>query len=290
MSANLVLIASYPKSGNTWIRIFLERLRYGPDYPLNNLDGALQGMFRRLVFDALVPVNSADLLSDEIEFFLPDVYRRFAAESEGAAFVKVHDRVRRNRKGEWLFPDDSVRRAIYVVRHPFDVAVSLAHHFGSTAERAIEFMELDALERHGSKATDDMPEEFGSWSANVSSWLDGPYRLHVVRYEDLLANPMEQFSGIAAAVGLQVTSDGLNRVVDATRFERLQSEEARAGFAERPGVSSRFFRAGRAKCWEGILDSSQRARIVAGHGAVMKRLGYTADGDTLPLPSGFVRM
>jgi hypothetical protein len=285
MSGSLVLIASFPKSGNTWIRIFLERLKYGPDHPINSLDGGLQGMFRRQVFDTLVPVNAADLLSDEIEFFLPDVYRRFAAELEGDAFVKVHDTARRNRQGEWLYPTDSVRLVIYVVRHPFDVAVSMACHFGSTSERAVDFMGLEEPERRVSKATDAMPEDFGSWSSNVNSWLNGPYAVTMVRYEDLLATPMEQFSCIAVAAGVRVTSDELSLAVEATRFERLQSEEMRTGFVERPGGSLRFFRSGRAKCWEGVLDPAIRGRIVAEHGAVMKRLGYTADGDTLPMPS-----
>jgi aryl sulfotransferase len=284
MSASLVPIASYPKSGNTWIRIFLERLKYGPDHPINSIDGGLQGMFRRQVFDALVPVNAADLLSDEIEFFLPDVYRRFAAELKGDAFVKVHDTARRNRQGEWLYPTDSVRLVIYVVRHPFDVAVSMAWHFGSTPERAVDFMVRVEPERRISKATDEMPEDFGSWSSNVVSWLDGPYAICLVRYEDLLATPMEQFSRIAAAAGLRATTDELSVVVEAARFERLQREEMRTGFVERAKNSARFFRSGRAKCWEGELDQAMRARIVAEHGAVMERLGYTADGDTLPMP------
>ncbi|HEX9158963.1 MAG TPA: sulfotransferase domain-containing protein, partial [Rhizomicrobium sp.] len=106
-----------------------------------------------------------------------------------------------------------------------------------------------------------------------------------VRYEDLLATPMEQFSRIVAAAGLRATTDERALLVEATRFERLQSEEMRTGFVERARNSARFFRLGRAKCWEGELDPAMRARIVAEHGAVMERLGYTADGDTLPIPA-----
>ena len=95
MSAKLVLIASFPKSGNTWTRIVLERIRQGPDFPINGLDDRFQGVGRRLLFDSIFPVNAADLPPDEIENMLPDMYRQVAAEAAESSFVKVHDNVRK---------------------------------------------------------------------------------------------------------------------------------------------------------------------------------------------------
>ncbi|HLY07626.1 MAG TPA: hypothetical protein VKR31_17905, partial [Rhizomicrobium sp.] len=82
MTPGFVLIASYPKSGNTWMRLALENLRRGAGKPvsINDLDVRYQDIFLRSAFDDWMPVNAADLSFEEIEGFLPDMYRRMAAE------------------------------------------------------------------------------------------------------------------------------------------------------------------------------------------------------------------
>ena len=104
MSGHLVLIASYPKSGNTWVRLMLETLRRKAPVSINDIGNGIYGFERRCLFDALAPAEAADLLPDEIEDLLPDVYAALAAEAEGPVFNKVHDRLRKTCSGRWLFP------------------------------------------------------------------------------------------------------------------------------------------------------------------------------------------
>jgi len=289
VSNGLVLIASYPKSGNTWTRLVLTRLGGRPEqaFSINRLEGHWQGIARRRLFDDYSPVNAGDLTPAEIELFLPDINRRLAAEVPDPAFVKVHDCARRTEQCGWHYPPDSVRVVIYLTRHPYDVAVSTAHHFGTTPDEAVEIMGDDGVARESSgKLQPSMPQWVGSWSANVISWLDGPYPLALMRYEDVHADPVSAFQELAAAAGLAVGVDEVRRVVDATRFELLQQEEEKQGFRERPKTSTRFFRAGRPGAWKGMLDDSLQARLAREHGAVMERLGYSDDGEAVAIPNG----
>ncbi len=283
MTANLILIASYPKSGNTWTRMVFEKLRHGLEFSLNNLDGSFQGIHRRMLFDRMFPVNAAELWPEEVENMLPSMYRQLSAETAGQAIIKVHDNVRRTPSGEWVYPPECVSAAIYLTRHPFDVAVSNANHFGIGIESAIAFLAEDVTPGIATWLPESLDQYFGTWSQNVSSWLDrAPYPLAVARYEDLLADPIPEFARLARAAGFSAAPDEIARAVEASGFAQLQTEETRYGFNERPDTCSLFFRSGRLRSWEGVLDEALREQLLRDHGAVMRRMGYTADGGVGP--------
>lgn len=282
MSGRFVLVASYPKSGNTWTRIVLEHLSRGADRPfaLNALDAKYHGVMRRFAFDGRMPANAADLLPAEIDELLPALYRELNNESNATVFLKVHDSAKRNRRGDWLYPPDCARCVIYLMRHPFDVAVSTAHHLGISLERAVIVMADDGSKRNpDANLPQSLPQIFGSWSGNVGSWLDSEaYQVSWARYEDLCADPLPHFVRFAEAAGLSVTQDDVARAVEGASFEKLRCEEEVAGFRERPHTSPRFFREGRCGTWRGVLGKGLRDRLVRDHGRVMERLGYGADG------------
>ena len=289
MSGGFVLIASYPKSGNTWIRMALQKLRRGINQPvsINDLDVRYQDIFRRVAFDDWMPVNAADLSVEEIEGFLPDLYRRLAPEIRDFAPIKVHDNARRNVRGEWIYPPDCVRAVIYLVRHPFDVAVSLANHLNAGVERAVAMMADDgSAHRPPARLVKSLPQNFGTWSGNVASWLDNPfYPVTWARYEDLCEEPLEHIVRFAKAAGLPASRDDVEAAVRATDFQVLQREETESGFREKFKSSPQFFRSGRPGAWRGILDATLRERLVRDHGHVMERLGYGAEGEVNDLPA-----
>ena len=287
MSGRFVLIASYPKSGNTWTRIVLETLWRGTGraISINDLGAPYHGISRRLTFDSWLPVNAADLLTVEMEGFLPDLYRRILAELRDLTLVKAHDAAKRNFRGEWIYPPDCMRTVIYLVRHPFDVAVSTAHHLSVSPERAVEIMADDGTRRPPHRSmSQSLPQTFASWSSNIESWLDNDsYDVTWARYEDVCAEPSAHFRRFADAAGLHATESEMAEAIETGRFERLQREEERAGFRERPQSSPKFFREGRSGTWKGVLDEALRERLVRDHGRVMQRLGYGEDGSVAPI-------
>ena len=244
------------------------------------------GVSRRLLFDSISPANASDLLRPEIENLLPKTFRHVTSQSSSDLFVKVHDDARRTEDGDWLYPPDCVRAVIYLVRHPYDVTVSCAHHLGLTLEEMVNLMADDAIVSHFENSLPlSLPQHVGSWSSNASSWLGPtPYAVSFARYEDLHLDPVGSFRRLARAAGFQVADPEIANAVEATQFDSLRRQEQESGFRERPPTSSTFFREGRPRTWEGVLSQELRDKLARDHSVMMEKLGYAADGSILPLP------
>jgi len=119
-------------------------------------------------------------------------------------------------------------------------------------------------------------EVHGSWSQHVWSWTRSPHHaLHVVRYEDMLAEPQKTFAAMAQHLRLASTRRNLARAIERSSFARLKAQEREKGFRERPPHADQdFFREGRAGQWKNVLTSDQIDRIVRDHGEQMMRFGY----------------
>jgi hypothetical protein len=281
MQKHLVWLASYPKSGNTWVRAFLTAYQHGPgvELDINRLDLG-QHAASRVLFDRIIGFPASDLIPAEIDRLRPEVYRALSQEVSEPLFLKVHDRWRRSDQGSAVFPAEVSRLAVYIVRNPLAVAPSLANHLGGTVDAAIERMASDA---HGlANARDQMhpqlPQPMGAWSSHVASWLEQTeIPVHLLRYEDLCADPSGQFRRLLHAVALEIDPERLAWALEQTRFERLQAAEVASGFRERRIVSPRFFRQGRPDAWRNELTHSQVERILSQHAAWMQRLGYPTD-------------
>lgn len=274
----LVWLASYPKSGNTWVRLLLEAYNH-PDQPLpdiNDIRSSLHVASREL-FDRVIGVEASDLTDSEIDALRPEVYRHLASEGDEPLFLKVHDAWQRTEQGVALFPSDVTLVAVYIVRDPRAVAPSYANHNGVTVDRAIEQMAHDhhALAQASRRLSHQLHQFMGSWSDHVTSWLDqDEMPVHLVRYEDLHAATAATFAGILQAAGLPVDQARLDKAVAATAFAHLQAQEEAASFRERPSSAERFFRKGQADSWREELTPAQIEQIIADHGPVMARLGY----------------
>lgn len=275
---SIVWLASYLKSGNTWMRAMLTALTQAgsatPD--LNALVGSAQ-LAERQFLDDWCGINSAELPAGRLPDYIRAIRLIAGDLFEPPAFVKIHDRFAETHEGLALFPAEATRVAVYLVRNPLDVAPSLAAHNASTIDEAVELMSDAgyALHKLRGRANEFLPVEIGDWSGHVLSWLDQTeVPVLVVRYEDMLADPAAALGRVAAAAGLSAEPPALVAAAEACAFERLQQAERDGGFAERPLAMSRFFRQGRSGSGQTELTAAQRQTIIANHGAVMERLGY----------------
>jgi hypothetical protein len=116
---------------------------------------------------------------------------------------------------------------------------------------------------------------WGSWSENVRSWTTNPPPvIKVVRYEDLLDDPIASFTAIAEHMRIGATPAEIEEAVRLASFEELTKKEEAGGFVDRPEWIDRFFRVGRAGQWKERLTPEQVERIVADHREQMARFGY----------------
>ena len=92
------------------------------------------------------------------------------------------------------------------------------------------------------------------WSGHVRSWLDQTeVPVHLLRYEDMLARPLETFRGAIRFAGLDNDDSQIAAALEQCRFERLQEKERERGFRERLTRAKVFFREGRSGSWRDKL-------------------------------------
>lgn len=281
MSGELVWLASYPKSGNTWLRAVLAHLVGGADGPpaINRMGLSLRQYHAadRWRFDAALGMDSADLDPDEVQELRPAFYVDLAGGVTDTMFVKIHDRCDLTPAGQPLVPASVTRAVLYLIRNPLDVAVSFAHHEGVKIDCIIDRMcsPDDVLYPAAERLVPQLPQRMGDWTGHVRSWTrNATLPVHVVRYEDLLADPVTHFGGALRFAGLDPEPQCLARAVEYCAFARLQAQERVEGFIEKTPRAPCFFRSGQGGAWVSALRPDQVARILEMHGAEMRHWGY----------------
>lgn len=176
--------------------------------------------------------------------------------------------------GHPVINTEATAGAVYIIRNPLDVVISLSHHRGKSIDDTIEFMGFEGMRTAISEK--QVYEIWGSWSEHVHSWTRTPHpAIYTMRYEDMLADPIRIFGGLARHLKMNPSPEELSTALDLSSFEKLQSEERIFGFRERPdGSSDSFFRKGQANQWQEILTPSQIDRIATDHKDQMQRWGY----------------
>ena len=276
--ASIVWLASFPRSGNSWLRALLTNYLRGGPASIN----ALMGNWRasgRAAFDRYVGAPSSDLFPEEILRLRPMFHERLAADLPRPTFVRIHDACLGTAAGP-LFPRAATAGVVFLVRNPGDVAVSWAHYQQCSPGRAVAQLNRPDFALEGGRwgITGLLPQMVGSWSGHAASWLESGLPLRVVRYEDLLADPLTAFGAILRFAGIEPDSARLARAVEHSRFDRAREEEGRVGYQEAP-IGSRFFRSGAAGGWRDALTAEQMRALLEVHGRVMARFGYLEEAE-----------
>jgi hypothetical protein len=259
-SKKIVWIASYPKSGNTWLRFLACNLVFGPvdsaaklDWlapDLHELRGTVQLPPQRVMMKTHFPYSAA----------LPLAAHTVAA--------------------------------LYIVRDPADVLLSNYHYSRRTG--VVRTNEAADFDRYFDEflAARGVPRwlqlDMGTWEDNVRSWIDTAHDFPVLhlRYEDLLADGHAAAASICRFMGVSRTPEEIAAAVAGASFERLRAiEEAdiqakRVGIFYKPYLNEsinaglRFMRAGVGGEAKRRLSAEQRQRFDAVFGAMRRRLNY----------------
>jgi hypothetical protein len=275
---NIIWLASYPKSGNTWFRVFLSNLFSGSDLPVSiNALHATPIASARTIFDDFTGVSASDLSMDEIELLRPRLYREISANSDELVFQKVHDAWKRNSLGEALFPPEVTHAVIYFIRDPRDVAVSFAHHSSVGFEQMIKKMADPSFSfcEKENRLYNQLRQELSTWSGHVKSWVDDSgLPVMVLRYEDMIANTYTHFEKAVKYLGLKYSRAQIEKALKNSDFRQVKKMEEEEGFAEKPLKMKSFFREGKSGSYRDTLDEKLITKIETMHGEVMKRFGY----------------
>ena len=274
----IVWLASYPKSGNTWVRCFLDaylmgevdindivssvpddlsyRHQIGDGSDIKNLPVDIQMMAR--------PMSLLRLVSEFNQNHYADV----------PLFVKTHS-ANMIANGIELLPLSVTKSIIYIVRDPRDVVISFAKHMGCDIDTAIEYMGDDK------KCLDDkrapkVGDLISSWSQSVISYLDcDTHPIKVVRYEDMKVDAEREFKAILEHAGIRPDMERLEEALSKVELSKLRKQESEKGFREGSPHNTRgFFGKGKAGGWREKLKPYQVKRIEKTCGQAMRRLDY----------------
>jgi hypothetical protein len=234
-------LVSYPKAGNTWVRLLLANL-IQPEEAVS-LTGA----------DRLIP--SVDGRS-----------RRYFEQMRRPRLIKSH------------FPFcETYKRVIYVVRDPRDTAIS-QYHFQIKRRLLKEGFPMDEFIT-SFIAGDVCP--YGSWGEHVGSWTGaraGDPNFIVVRYEDLLRQTYRELNRIASLLQIKATPELLKTAVErstASQMRKMEEQESRSWASTRDTRQDiPFIRAATDGQWQSVLSPSSVQRIEAAWGHLILIFGY----------------
>lgn len=274
----IIWLASYPKSGNTWTRTFLLNLLLNARQPrsVNDLPKISPSDVVRDLYSAVDDSDPATWTHRRIAELRGKVQEKIASHTPDSIFVKTHSPF-----GPWMdipsFNLAVTAGAIYIVRNPLDVVSSYASHSGLSLDAIIAVMNTRNYLAPGN--AERVPHPMGSWSQNVASWTAHPNPgLHIMRYEDMVADPLRAFGNLVRFLGLPSNPERLARAVRYSSFDELRQQEDREGFIERGEKAARFFRAGRVGGWREELSTAQVRAVVEAHRPQMQRFGYVPEG------------
>jgi hypothetical protein len=271
-------LASYPKSGNTWMRIFLINLLNPTLQNSINHISYIRHAASRALFDEYAGINSSDLTTLEIEQLRPKVYEAMAIANKESFFLKIHDTFQTLSDHQLLVSKKASKSIIYLVRNPLDVVVSFSKFKKVSIDQII--LEMESTENSLAKSDQQslkmqLPQILSSWNEHVKSWTQQQeIPILVVRYEDLLSHPIQEFKKVVDFLGLSYSDEEIELASKKSDFSTLKSQELEHGFSDRFFATTEFFRKG--VSGEGLksLSSDQIRRITSQHQEMMQLFGY----------------
>ncbi|MGF1588987.1 MAG: sulfotransferase domain-containing protein [Pleurocapsa sp.] len=244
---NDIFIASYPKSGNTWIRFLVANLIH-PEQDIN---------------------------FSNIDRKIPDIYQKtnqYLLNLPKPRIIKSHE-----------YFDPRYQKVFYIVRDPRDVLVSNYYHYlkysWDEQPKSMEEFSQDFIS--GSYEMFGDANRFGSWKDNVGSWLgakDGDANFMLIRYEDLEQNKEDNAARIARFFNANDSLSNVRQAIKNSSVKRMRNLEKKEADvwptrqSQRKNIS--FVRAAKSGNWSEELSSSIVNQISQEWGDLMKSLGY----------------
>ena len=283
----IIWIASYPKSGNTWVRSFLNSLIFTNDgnadlKGINKIGQyPLRSHFKDLVDnidDIKKLAGSWDLSQSKINL------------DNKIKFFKTHH-VMCNYKNHSFTNYENTFGTIYVVRDPRNVITSLKNHFTKdNYEEAKRFI-MDKRKIFGRNLDEkkiifedsEILTFISSWQNHYNSWKSLKKNLLIIKYEELISNNFKEFGKIRKylweKLNLKFDDSKFNRAVESNSFENLKKYEENYGFKEsikdkNTGLNKKFFNLGSKNDWKKLLDKQIRFELEENFKKEMQELNY----------------
>ena len=268
----IIWIASYPKSGNTWVRSFLTNyFSNDNDFSFKQLN-KIKKFPNKDLFNEL-NIDYSNFNNVPSSWILMQEYINLKNE---IVYFKTHNAMATINNNKFTDSNNTIG-FIYLVRDPRDVVLSYASHLGNSVDDTFDLMQDNFSFELDADNIEARSVLLGSWAANYNSWKSfNSVEGLIIRYEDLVMKPKNSFLKIIEYLhkisGLNINLQKIDKCISNTRFDKLQNLEITEGFKEK-GVNS-FFRKGIVGDWKENLDPKIIKKIEVKFIKEMKELGY----------------
>ena len=275
----IIWLASYPKSGNTWMWFFIKSY-FNPPNKKFSINHDKDDPYLLETFPTERGFNELNIN-----------YQDFYDISKN--WINLQSLINLNNKTNYLkthnamctinnnkFTDiNNTLGAIHIVRDPRDVLVSYSSYKSENIDKTLEIL-LSNDSYEYSKFNDKFYKRslMGSWSSHYNSWKNYKSKeTLLVKYEDMVNKPNSTFlkvlNYLKKITKVEINHNKLNRAIDETSFENLKNLEIKEGFKVNPSKKP-FFRKGKVGDWKEKLNKDQTQKIEKAFKAEMIELGY----------------
>lgn len=277
----ILWLASYPKSGNTWLRIFLHTLLFSEEKTNVDINKNLIDQFPlRKHFDGLTEdcmninefanncIPAQNLLNKDRKIKIYKTHNAFWKFTE----TNVHFTNENNTLG-----------TIYIVRDPRNVITSVLNYFQkSNYQDALDFMVDPKKILGGSNNEFGVPTIISSWSNHYNSWKKFKKNYLLIKYENLLENPKNEFYKITDYLkfrgNFKFDENTIDEIIYNCNFDKLTKQEEDNGYIgntqQNKKLNQKFFNLGPKNDWKNILDKEISEKLENIFENEMKDLGY----------------
>ena len=281
----IIWLASYPKSGNTWVRSIISSLLYSEDGNFNfNLIEKIDQFPEKKYFK--------DLIKDFNDFH--EIFRNWIIAQDK---INLDGKIKifKTHQGKYTINNnnftnsDNTLATIYIVRDPRSLIKSISNHYTLSMDEAFDFLINPRLMGDGKsfeEKKDGIYNILGRWDEHYRSWTDNKKNFLLIKYEDLIKDAEIELKRIIRFLqnylNFRVDNNKIRNILKSTSFENLKKMESAGDFKEyenkakykKNGKKFNFFHLGSQNIWKENLKHEIALKIEKNFYKTMKELEY----------------
>ena len=250
----IVWLASYPKSGNTWVRAFLNAYLLSPEGKFNfSLLDKIEEFPQHYILNKFMNAKNFHNLKEVSKNWIK--VQEAINFNKKTTFLKTHSSLC-NINGNIFTNKDNTLVFIYIVRDPRNVILSMSNHFGSTQEESLKILTDEKYTIYPGINNQLLPAtHVSSWKNHYVSWKNcNSINKIIIKYEDLINNSYDTFKKIINFLSkhtkIKYNEEKFTNSINVTQFDNLKKSEEKYGF--NMAQKDKFLYLGKQNDWKNL--------------------------------------